>query len=113
MQGTETDESVIRRYLLGELPEQEQTAVEARYFLDDAFFEQLVAAEKELIGRYVRGELSSEDHERFQRRYLTVGYRRKMVESAKELLLSGAARPALTAGPSSSTSWWKRFLRRR
>ena len=51
MQGTETDESVIRRYLLGELPEQEQTAVEARYFLDDAFFEQLVAAEKELIGK--------------------------------------------------------------
>jgi anti-sigma factor RsiW len=113
LQGTETDEKVIRRYLLGELPEQEQTAVEARYFLDDAFFEQLVAAEKELIGKYLRGELSSEDHERFQRRYLTVGYRRKMVESAKELLLSAADRPALTAGAPSKTSWWKRLLRRR
>ena len=113
MQGTETDESVIRRYLLGELPEQEQTAVEARYFLDDAFFEQLVAAEKELIGKYLRGELGSEDHERFQRRYLTVGYRRKMVESAKALLLSGGGRPALTSGPHRSVSWWKRFLRRR
>jgi hypothetical protein len=113
LQGTETDESAIRRYLLGELPEQEQTAVEARYFLDDAFFEQLVAAEKELIGKYLRGELGSEDHERFQRRYLTVGYRRKMVESAKELLLSGADRPALTSGPHRSVSWWTRFLRRR
>jgi hypothetical protein len=101
------------RYLLGELPEQEQTAVEARYFLDDAFFEQLVAAEKELIGKYLRGELSSEDHERFQRRYLTVGYRRKMVESAKELLLSGGARRALTSGSNESRSWWSRFFGRR
>jgi anti-sigma-K factor RskA len=112
LQGTQTDEVLITGYLLGELPEQEQTAVEARYFLDDAFFEQLVAAEKELIGRYVRGELSTEDHERFQRRYLTVGYRRKMVESAKELLLSGADRPALTVGTPGSTSWWKRFFGR-
>ena len=113
MQGTQTDERLIRRYLLGELPEQEQTAVEARYFLDDSFFEQLVAAEKELIGRYLRGELSSEDHERFQRRYLTVGYRRKMVESAKELLLRSADRPALTAGPAAKrVPWWRRLFRR-
>ena len=66
-----------------------------------------------LIGKYLRGELGSEDHERFQRRYLTVGYRRKMVESAKALLLSGGGRPALTSGPHRSVSWWKRFLRRR
>ena len=120
MQRIQTDERLIRQYLLGELPGHEQTALEARFFADDAFFEQLVAAEKELIGRYLRGDLSPEYRERFQRRYLTVDYRRKlvnaaMIESAMESLRRGGA--SHEAGSSARVVqerpwWWSRLLRR-
>jgi hypothetical protein len=114
LQRIQTDERLIRQYLLGELPEHEQTAVEARFFADDTFFEQLVATEKELIGRYLRGDLSPEYHERFQRRYLTVDYRRKLVESAQESLRP----PVIQEGGGSAgavqdhSRWWWRLLRR-
>ena len=120
MQRIQTDERLIRQYLLGELPEHEQTALEARFFADDAFFEQLVAAEKELIGRYPRGDLSPEYRVRFQRRYLTVDYRRKLVESAmvesalKSLRLRGGSQEEDSSARSvqGPALWWRRLLRR-
>ena len=120
LQRIQTDERLIRKYLLGELPEHQEVAVEARFFADDAFFEQLVAAEKELIGRYLRGDLSAEYRKRFQRRYLTVDYRRKlvesaMVESAKESLRRGGG--SHEGGSSARVVqdrswWWRRLLNR-
>ena len=120
MQRIQTDERLIRRYLLGELPEHQETAVEARFFADDAFFEQLVAAEKELIGRYLRGDLSAEHRKRFQRRYLTVDYRRRLVESAmvesamESLRLRGGRQEEDSSARSvqDHSRWWRRLLRR-
>ena len=115
MQATGDNHNLLARYLLGYLSEEEQTAVEARYFVDDGFFEQLVAAEKELIGSYLRGDLSLEDHDRFQRRYLTVGYRRKMVESAQKSM-DAPDQLRLPAAPiqvdSDRRSLWDRLLQR-
>jgi anti-sigma factor RsiW len=115
LQRTQTDERLIRKYLLGELPERQETAVEARFFADDAFFEQLVAAEKELIGRYLRGDLSAEHRKRFQSRYLTVDYRRKLVESAMESLRRGGGRQEEDSSARSVQGrswWWRRLLSR-
>jgi anti-sigma factor RsiW len=120
LQRIQTDERLIRQYLLGELPEHEQIAVEARFFADDAFFEQLVAAEKELIGRYLRGDLSAEYRVRFQRRYLTVDYRRKLVESAmvesamESLRLRGGSQEAGSSVRvvQDRSWWWRRLLSR-
>lgn len=115
MQGTGSNDNLLARYLLGYLSEEEQTAVEKSYFVDDGFFEELVAAEKELIGSYLRGDLSLEDHNRFQRRYLTIGYRRKMVESAQKSM-EAPDQHRLPAAPiglqSEPARWWQRIVDR-
>ena len=45
----------MTRYLLGDLPEIEQTAVEQEYFADPEKFEEVWAVENDLVDRYVRG----------------------------------------------------------
>ena len=60
----------MARYLLGQLPEQEQSDFESRYFADDNFFEELLTIEDDLRDAYVRGELSKPDSEAFERRLL-------------------------------------------
>ena len=51
-------EQIATRYLLGELAEPEQTALEEKYFADPQLFDQLVKAETELVDDYARGRLS-------------------------------------------------------
>src|SRR5215470_18820848 len=66
---TEHDERTIR-YLLGDLPETEQTAVEQEYFVDPEKFEEVWATENDLVDGYVRGRLSRRERELFERNYL-------------------------------------------
>ena len=61
----QSNQTEIRRYLLGSLSDEEKALLEEKYFSDDAMFEEIEIAEDELIDRYVRGELSKEDSERF------------------------------------------------
>ena len=48
------DEILMRRYLLGSLPQDERTSLEGGYLADAGLFEELVAAENDLIDYYVR-----------------------------------------------------------
>ncbi|HKQ73919.1 MAG TPA: hypothetical protein VJ810_09350 [Blastocatellia bacterium] len=63
-------ENLIHRYLLGELPEAEQTAFEQELLADREKFDQVWAAEGKLVDGYVRGEAPRADRERFERGYL-------------------------------------------
>ena len=67
---TETQEKRIYRYLLGDLPEEDQFALEQEFLADGALFEQVWAAENELIDRYVRGGLTSAEKHLFEKNYL-------------------------------------------
>jgi hypothetical protein len=60
----------LDRYLLGELAEAEQTALEEKYFADSQLFDQLVAAENELTDKYARGQLPRRTRQQFERYYL-------------------------------------------
>jgi anti-sigma factor RsiW len=62
--------NLIRRYLLGELAEADQTAFEQELLTDRGKFDQVWAVENDLIDRYVRGEMSRADRERFEGHYL-------------------------------------------
>src|SRR5215510_183207 len=104
---TEHDERTIR-YLLGDLPETEQTAVEQEFFVDQEKFEEVWAIENDLVDRYVRGRLSRRERELFERNYLQspkhrerVAISRKFLEAAdRQVVESGVAPQAVNPAPS-------------
>lgn len=53
----------IKRYLLGELSENEATVIEERYFVDNAYFLMLLAVEAELNASREMKEVVRYDHE--------------------------------------------------
>jgi hypothetical protein len=75
----------VRRYLLGELPEEEAQRLEEEYFADDARFGELLAAEDDLIEQYLREGLDSADRARFESRFLATARGRQKVALASVL----------------------------
>jgi hypothetical protein len=105
-------EQIATRYLLGELAEPEQTALEEKYFTDPALFEQVVRAETELVDDYARGRLSPQVRQRFEQAYLAHPQRRERLRFAEALAAKldqvvapgGASKKSVIA-----ESWWTRF----
>jgi hypothetical protein len=79
------NEELISRYLLGELPEEQQVEIEDRAFSDKDYLASITAVENDLIDEYVSGELSAADRQRFETRFLASAERRKRVEFATAL----------------------------
>lgn len=69
----------IRRYLLGDLSEQERDHLEQRLMSDDALYEQLLFAEDDLVDEYIFGTLAEEDRAKFKERFLHVPELRQSV----------------------------------
>ena len=80
------DQELIYKYLLGELPEEQQAELEQRYFSDDALFERLMAVEDELINRYARNESSDEERKRMETYFLRSQARRKRLMFTQALM---------------------------
>ncbi len=59
----------MTRYLLGELSDSEQAALEEKYFTDPQVFDKMVKAENELVDNYGRGLLSPQSREKFEQYY--------------------------------------------
>lgn len=76
---------MINRYLLGDLPEHEQVAIEEAAFQDEQKFQAIQDAESDLIDEYVRGELSARDRRLFEDRFLASAERRRKIEFARAL----------------------------
>ena len=79
-------ENMIRRYLLGELAEVDQAALEQELLIDRGKFEQVWAVENELVDSYVRGEMSRADRKRFESHYLASPLHRERVAIAESFL---------------------------
>jgi hypothetical protein len=101
---TDYRENLIHRYLLGELPEPEQTAFEQELLGDREKFEEVWATESRLVDSYVRGQMSRPDSDRFERSYLASPRRRERVAIA-ELFLQEIDRPVTPTVP-----WWSSFF---
>ncbi|HYL98832.1 MAG TPA: hypothetical protein VEZ90_07740 [Blastocatellia bacterium] len=76
------EESLIRRYLLSDLPEEESEKVELRIMSDREYSGLVDILESELIDDYADDALSPADRERFERLFLTVPERQEHVAFA-------------------------------
>lgn len=91
------DEMLIRRYLLGNVTEEQQRRIEERLLTDDRYYSRFDKIEEDLIDDYVRGQLESDDALRFEQHFMSAPGRRESVEFAKALaaaVTSGRALPA-------------------
>jgi len=79
------DEGFITRYLLGDLPEQEQIEIEDRAFTDARVMQDVLAVEADLIDEYVQGRLKDRERRQFETRFLASAERRQKVEFARAL----------------------------
>ena len=109
------DSTYLTRYLLGELSEDERTALEEQYIADPNIFGEVARAESDLVDDYVRGKLAPEARERFERVYLARPQRLERVKFAEALLarLDRAETP-VAVGASSADAWfdWRAALDR-
>jgi hypothetical protein len=78
-------EKRMARYLLGQLPEEEQAELERLYLADDDLYEQLLSLEDDLRDAYVRNELSTADREAFEQRLLAAPRQGREQEFARNL----------------------------
>lgn len=118
---TRDEAATIRRYLLGEMSDEERTRFEQSYMEDDDLFEELRTFESGLIDRYVGKELSDKDRALFERHFLNSSARRRQIELAQALhdmanepagYAERAGETASGAGPvsASAASWWRRLI---
>src|SRR5262245_14807452 len=84
-------EANLRRYLLGDLSDEEQTALETDLFNQPAACERLAVAEDELIDAYVLKELSASEERRFEDYVATSRRVAQRVYVAQALLPRAAA----------------------
>lgn len=80
------NETEIRRFLLGELSEDERSAFESRFIADEDLFEQMSVVEDELIESYVRETLSPADKTNFEKHFLATETRRRKVDFTGQML---------------------------
>jgi len=106
-------EQTVKRYLLGELSESEQSALEEKYFRDPEIFNEVLTTESDLVDGYVRGQLANNVRERFEHSYMTHPARTNRVKFAAALAarLDQIEEPATESQERASPrSWWQRLL---
>ncbi len=74
------------RYLLGDLPESEGTALAERCFNDNETFDRMWENETRLVDDYICGRLGSHDRVLFEEHYLASPVHRRRVATARNLL---------------------------
>jgi len=79
------NEKLLVRYLLGDLPEEQQLQIEGMFLGDDQQYERLLALEDELFYDYAQGKLSPGERTRFEERFLVSAPNRKRVALASAL----------------------------
>ena len=106
------NETLIARYLLGELPEEQQVEIEDRAFADQKYLASITAVENDLIDEYVRNELSGAERKRFEKQFLASAERRKRVEFARALtgVISEEATPKRVVVQDVKSASWRDSL---
>jgi tetratricopeptide (TPR) repeat protein len=73
------------QYLLGKLSEEEMLSLEDSYFFDNGSFDELQAAERELIDLYLEGGLSKDQVYQFEHFFLSTPERQEKLSFARAL----------------------------
>jgi hypothetical protein len=100
------DQSTIRQYLLGQLPDDEKRQeIEQRLLSDAEFFEELEVTEEELIDEYLTGKFTEDERGRFEQYFLANPERKQKLRFARSL-----SRYVMTVGSQNiSVPFWSHF----
>jgi tetratricopeptide (TPR) repeat protein len=90
------EDTLIRRYLLSDLTDEEREAVEVRMLTDTSFNDEVVATEQELVDEYLAKELPQSERTLFEANFHSTEHGKQQVEFAKALKQS--IPPASTGG---------------
>ena len=71
------------QYLLGLSAPAERELIESEYFEDEHAFQEMLAAEDDLMDAYARGELAGEERRRFEMRFMSSLRGRERVQFAR------------------------------
>lgn len=102
--------NVVKRYLLGVLPEEERDRFEQQYFADNTLFEEVELAEDELVDRYVRDTLPKDDRRLFEQALAQSSRLSERVEFAKLLSTKTTPQPQPTFQPVPERGFWQRLF---
>ncbi len=80
-----TDHDTFRHYLLGGLAGEDLEAFEKRLLTDDEVFEELLAAEDDLVDEYAGGQLSKNERDEFEKHFLSTPERQHDLDFARTL----------------------------
>lgn len=102
----------LKRYLLGDLPEDEAEQLAERCRADQELSEALRAAENDLIDAYVCQELSDQQRRQFETHFLDT--ERRMRVDVARMLMNPAVRAKVSLGPiveeRPAHKWWSFFF---
>ncbi|MGB7926470.1 MAG: hypothetical protein WCF57_24745 [Pyrinomonadaceae bacterium] len=115
------DQKTIRRYLLGELAEENRRQLEESLLTSDQLYEELLIVEDELVDEYAAGLLDERERARFESHFLATPDRVRKLRFAKAFkkhVAASTAResPAATNDepqPASWKQWLPAFLHTR
>src|ERR1051325_4584494 len=79
------EEQILKRYLLGDLSEEEVEQIELSLLLDHKNLEELIIIEETLIDEYLEGALSKHERIKFEGHFLAAPENRKELLLAKTL----------------------------
>jgi hypothetical protein len=102
-----SDRDLIKRYFLGSASVDERSRLEDSYLADNNGFEEMVAAENDLIDAYARGELTNPEKAQFEKEYMNTPDRRARLEFARALRVVGSE--ASQAVVAEKVSLWQRI----
>ncbi|MFN2533454.1 MAG: hypothetical protein ABR555_19400, partial [Pyrinomonadaceae bacterium] len=103
-----TDAS-LRRFLLGELSEQEREQLETRLLTDEVFNARLIDAEEMLIDDYLHNALPAADQGRFIAQYRTTAVQRRrlrIAESVRDYALARGIQSSTTTQSKAKAGWF-------
>ena len=100
------EENLIRNYLLGQLPENEQDSVEERLLTDPKFFETSLLIEGELLDDYVIGSLSESDRTSLESSLLVSAQQQRRVQLIRLLCLKSTASTPAKGRSTNLLSWF-------
>lgn len=80
---SEQNQDITRRYLLGQLSDDEEQSVEERLLVDDDLFQELEIAKDELTQEYVNRQLTETERDQFQYGFLRSPEAKQKYEFAK------------------------------
>ncbi len=100
----DAQDNLMLRYLLGDLPESEQLAIEERCFADSDTFDRMWERENQMVDQYVRGRLAPAECARFEAHYLASPVHRQRVATARNLLAAADESARAHSAPKVFTS---------